>query len=97
MKKVTTGLVAAGHNVTVVSPGQDVSSENLHYIYMEKVYDRVYNALDESKTDFFEIGKINPFLMFFFLSDWVYNSCTGFVESDGWQILKNYPDDFKVS
>lgn len=96
LKKVSTGLVAAGHNVTVVSPGADVSSENLHYIYMEKVYDRVYKPLDENKVDFFEIGLINPFLNFFFLSDWVLNSCRGFVESDGWNTLKNYPDDFKV-
>ncbi len=96
MKKVTTGLVAAGHNVTVVCPGADVSSENLHYIYMEKVYNRVYSTLEEKKIDFFEIGQINPFLQFLFLSDWVTSSCKGFVESDGWEQLKNYPNDFKV-
>ncbi|KAJ6642230.1 UDP-glucuronosyltransferase 1-6 [Pseudolycoriella hygida] len=95
LKKVTAGLVAAGHNVTVVTPGTDVSSENLHYIYMEKVYDMVYKPLDESGTDFFDFGLMNPFLQFLFLSDWVTNSCKGFVASDGWQVLKNYPDDFK--
>lgn len=63
---------------------------------MEKVYDRVYKPLEENNVDFFEIGHINPFLQFFFLSDWVCNSCRGFVESDGWNTLKNYPDDFKV-
>lgn len=63
---------------------------------MEKVYDKVYKSLEESGTDFFEIGLINPFIQFLFLSDWVCNSCKGFVESDGWQTLKNYPNDFKV-
>lgn len=94
-KKVTAGLVAAGHNVTVVCPGPEVSSENLTYIYMEKVYDKVYKPMEESKMDFFEIGNINPFLQFLVLSDWIVNSCKGFVESDGWQTLKNYPSDFK--
>lgn len=83
--------------MTVVSPGADVSSENLTYIYMEKVYDTVYKPMEESKVDFFEIGTINPFLQFLFLSDWIVNSCTGFVTSDGWQTLKNYPSDFKVT
>lgn len=93
-KKVTAGLVAAGHNVTVVTPGADVSSENLHYIYMEKVYDAVYKSTED--VDFFEIGQINSFLQFWFLSGWITNSCTGFVQSEGWETLKNYPKDFKV-
>lgn len=83
--------------MTVVSPGRDVSSENLHYIYMEKVYDSVYKALEEKETNLFELGQTNPFLQFLFLSDWVCNTCKGFVQSEGWETLKNYPDDFKVS
>lgn len=93
---MTAGLVAAGHNVTVVSPGAQTSSENLHYIHMEKVYDRINKPLEASKTDLFDFGNTNPFLQFLFLSHWTVNSCKGFVESDGWQTLKNYPNDFKV-
>lgn len=91
------GLVAAGHNVTVVSPGKDVSSKNLHFIHMEKVYDRVYNALDEAGVNFFDIGLTNPFLQFLYLPDWPINTCLGLVESDGWDTLSKYPNDFKVS
>lgn len=83
--------------MTVVTPGADVSSENLHYIYMEKVYDRVYSSLEETGSDFFEFGLTNPFLQFLFLAEWTCNSCKGFVESEGWEVLKNYPNVFKVS
>lgn len=96
MKKVTTALVAAGHNVTVVFPGEDESSENLHYIHMEKVHDIVYEAMEKNNVNFTEIGRMNPFIHFFFLSDLILNSCRGFVESSGWETLKNYPSDFKV-
>lgn len=94
-----TGLVVAGHNVTVVSPGTDMSSENFHHIYMEKVYDKVHNECEEGlTTDAFELEDISPFTRFLSSDDWKGNSCKcqGFVESDGWKLLKSYPNDFKV-
>lgn len=97
-KKVTAALVAAGHNLTVVTPQADVSSHNVHYIYMEKVYESVYRTFtsDSKNIDPFDFGQTNPFAQLSLYCGWLYNICSGFVESDGWETLKNYPNDFKV-
>lgn len=97
-KKVTSALVASGHNVTVVTPQADVSSHNLHYIYMDKVYESVYKAFttDSQNVDPFDFGQTNPFAQLSLYCGWLYSICSGFVESEGWEILKNYPNDFKV-
>lgn len=94
-RKVTAGLVAVGHNVTVVT-GTDVSSDNLHYIHMDKVYNAVYKA-SESNVDFLEMGDVNPFSQFSFFHTWITQTCKGLIKSEGWEILKNYPKDFKAS
>lgn len=97
-KKVTAGLVANGHNVTVVTPEADVSSENLHYIYMDKVYESVYKSFTlDTNVDIFSYGESNAFTQISQYCGWLLNICRGFIESEGWELLKNYPKDFKVS
>lgn len=98
-KKVTAGLVARGHNVTVVTPQADISTHNVHYIYMEKVYETVYKSFvsDSKNVDPFDFSQTNPFAQLASYCGWMYNICSGFVESDGWETLKNYPNDFTVS
>lgn len=83
--------------MTVITPEADVSSHNLHYIYMDKVYESVYKTFTTSENaDPFNFGKTNPFTQLTLYCGWLYNICSGFVESDGWEALKNYPNDFKV-
>lgn len=65
---------------------------------MDKVYEIVYKSFisDSKNVDHFDFGQENPFAQLSSYCGWMYNICRGFVQSDGWEMLKNYPDDFKV-
>lgn len=96
-KSVTTVLAAKGHNITVVSADQDTSADNIHYIYMDKVYETFYTADDGAdELNFFDLGSQNVVSQ---LLDGVKISiriCSGFVKSSGWEQLSRYPHEFKV-
>lgn len=97
MNKVSIALAARGHNVTAVSGDIDKEpTPNLHYIHLEKMYDTLYAAGGELDINFIEYGNTNPWSQFGPFYEYSYLSCMGIFASQGWQQLKDYPDDFKV-
>lgn len=69
------GLSDRGHNITVLSPDLDTSPPaNVHYIYMEGVYDYLHN---ETNIDFVAMHKDNAIKNAANLYDYGIVSCLG--------------------
>lgn len=94
-KSLTNALASKGYNITALSPDQDVSTTNVHYIHMEKVYQTIYNP-DAEKINFVEMGDQNVYDWLSEFAGFSIATCVGHVTSDGWKQLENYPNDFKV-
>lgn len=90
-RQIFVSLINKGHNLTILSPDIDKeSTPNLHYIWSEKVYSTLYNGSDA--INIMDMADENAVMSF---HKWALLSCKGFFESDGFQRLLNYPDDFK--
>lgn len=89
-------LAVIGHNITFVSCDADESQPNIHFIHMEKVYETVA-ASDDFELNIFEMGFKNIILQYFDTPELTIAVCDGLVQSNGWQQLNNYPNDFKVN
>lgn len=95
---MVTALAAKGHNITIVSGEEDTSADNVHYIYMDKVYETFYNA-DKAADElsFFDLGTSQSVVAQFLAgTKFSIVICNGFLKSSGWEQLSSYPDDFKV-
>lgn len=89
-------LAAKGYNITSISADIDKTpTPNVHYLHLDKVYDRLYNT-EDVEFNYIEIGKVNPWLSMKPFYDFSLLSCEGAAMSSGWKQLQNYPDDFKV-
>uniref|UniRef100_A0A7G3B2Y9 UDP-glucuronosyltransferase n=1 Tax=Lutzomyia longipalpis TaxID=7200 RepID=A0A7G3B2Y9_LUTLO len=99
IRTLTTALAARGHNVTSLSPDiEENTPENLHYLHLDRVYEVLYNPEDEDfgeEMDFFEMGKINPYLQMLIYFDFPVQTMKGVLKSKGFHQLLAYPDDFK--
>lgn len=96
LSRVTNALALKGYNVTVLSADIERKPvKNLHYLHLDKVYDRLYNDKD-FLVNFIEIGKLNPWFFLGKLYEFCWATCEGAVISSGWKRLRDYPDDFKV-
>lgn len=89
------GLAAKGHNVTFVSP--DVSKDvkpNVHYVYLEKVYDSFYSEPQDNDImlDFAHHSAHRSIIEFVPMCA---QTCRGILASKGLEDLLNYPKDFK--
>lgn len=84
--------------MTVLSPDEDSSSTNLHYIHMEQVYELLYNSneTEEEEVNFVDMGLQGAYSMISELAEFSQVFCIGQIRSRGWKQLENYPDDFKV-
>lgn len=89
-------MAAKGYNITSISADIDKSATpNVHYLHLDKVYDRLYNS-EDVQFNYIEIGKVNPWVSIKAFYDFTMMSCEGSVISSGWKQLENYPNDFKV-
>lgn len=88
-------LAVGGHNITFVSCDADESQHNLHFIHMEKVYETVAIS-DGMELNIFETGIKNIILQYFDTPELIIAVCDGLTQSNGWQQLNDYPNDFKV-
>ncbi len=90
-------LAAKGHNITVVSGDEDTSSDNIHYIHMEKVYEAFY-TVDEGaeERDFFDMGSQSIASQLIDAVKFSLSICNGHLKSKGWEQLNSYPENFKV-
>lgn len=97
IKSLTIELASKGYNITSLSSDVDaIKTENLHYLYMNGVYDAMYNGTAE-ESDLIAMGDKSPYQMVSLVSDFFYSACKGTIKSRGYQQLLEYPDDFKVS
>lgn len=97
LKNVVTALAARGHNVTSLSPDEEPSSESIHYIHMDKVYETLYSAEETGEEiNFFEMGQQGFVEQLYGGVKFILPMCTGYLQSTGWEVLSRYPDDFKV-
>ncbi|CAO1431481.1 unnamed protein product [Diamesa hyperborea] len=88
------GLARKGYNLTIVSVDIDkITLPNMHYIHMEKVYDALYNGSEQ--IDLLEMSKENSFEAINSMHNFGYISCLGILNSNGLDVILNYPDDFK--
>lgn len=81
--------------MTALSPDEDVSTANLHYIHMERVYYDLYSNEDE-QYNYVEMGERPALEVVMEFSKMGVDVCTSHVSSNGWKQLENYPDNFKV-
>lgn len=96
LSRVTNALALKGYNVTVLSPDIEQNAvANLHYLHLDKVYDRLYNS-DDMDMNLLDFGKLSPWFHFGPLFEYYWNTCEGAVVSSGWKQLRDYPSDFKV-
>ncbi|XP_070502277.1 UDP-glucosyltransferase 2-like [Chironomus tepperi] len=91
-------LAARGHNVTFLSA--DIVSnppENLHYIHMEYQYNVFKDLLpDVDMGDFFkEFAKMGRFANMIMMSGFGYDVCKTIAKNKGFQVIMDYPSDFK--
>lgn len=94
---MTIELASKGYNITSLSSDVDsVPTENLHYLYMNGVYDAIYNSSAE-ESDLIALGDNSPYKMIHLITDFFYLACNGAIKSRGYLQLLQYPDDFKVS
>lgn len=80
--------------MTIFSP--DIDSEktpNLHYIWADKTYSTIYNG--SQGMSIMDWANENSFSAVVTLWDFADVTCKGFLRSDGFKTLMNYPDNFK--
>lgn len=72
--------------------------ENLHYLHMNGVYERIYNvSSDERKeNELIEMGQTSPWILIPMLHQYFVPICKVFIESIGYKKLLDYPSNFKV-
>lgn len=96
-RSLINGLASKGFNVTVVAADQDVSSTNIHYIHMERVYEIFYTNDRSEEINFVDLGDKNVFTQIQEYSKYSTDMCLGNLRSNGWKQLENYPDNFQVT
>lgn len=94
-KTIVAELAAQGYNVTVVCADEEESSDNIHYIHMDKVFETLYAAATEDNFFGTENKGIGSQLLD--SAKFSLSICMGYLKSSGWELLSNYPDDFKVT
>lgn len=62
---------------------------------MNGVYESIHNASSE-ESDFFEMGKITPWLLVPTMQEYFLPICKVYIESQGYKKLLDYPNNFKV-
>lgn len=88
------GLARKGYNLTIVSVDIDkITLPNMHYIHLEKTYDALYNS--DEKIDLLEMANENSFDAIKSMNNFGHLSCLGMLNSNGLDVILNYPDDFK--
>lgn len=90
------GLASKGYNLTVVSADKDVSSTNIRYIHMERVYETFHTNDRTEEINFVDLGDTNVFDQIQEYAKYSTDMCLGNLRSEGWKQLENYPDNFKV-
>lgn len=91
-KNLYQALAARGHNITVLAADVDKKNDNknIHYIHAD-----AYSRFDSvSLLDMVSDG-MSPFFAVMFTGNYYETSCRGFLASDGFKTLLNYPDNFK--
>lgn len=63
---------------------------------MEKVYETVETS-DDFELNIFDVGIKNIILQYFDTPELIIAVCDGLTQSNGWQKLNSYPNDFKVN
>lgn len=93
-KVLIEGLAEKGHNITMVSVDNDKNPPpNVHYIYLEAVYETLYGG--ESTIDLLAMSDEKSFEAIQSLYVWCDQCCQGILNSKGLDIILNYPNDFK--
>lgn len=93
-KVLIKGLVAQGHNITMVSVDNDKNPPpNVHYIFLEAVYETLYGA--GSTINIMEMSDQRSFDSIRGNYEWYEGNCNGIIKSKGLDIILNYPNDFK--
>lgn len=96
IKSLTTELASKGYNVTSLSSDVDSTNiPNLHYLHMNGVYEALNNASSE-ENDLIELGQITPWILVPTLQQYFIPVCKVYIESQGYQKLLDYPNNFKV-
>lgn len=97
IKSLTIELASKGYNITSLSSDVDsTKTENLHYLYMNGVYDEIYNSSAE-ESDLLAMGSNGRYQMISLVNDFFYLGCKGAIKSRGYHQLLQYPDNFKVN
>lgn len=93
-KNLYQALANRGHNITVLSANIDEKNDNknIHYIHAD-----AYKAFDFTSMNMLDMvyDGMSPFTTVMFAGGFYETSCKGYLESDGFQTLLSYPDDFK--
>lgn len=66
---------------------------NIHYIFMEAVYDTLYG--DNNSVDLLEMADESPIEAIYGILGFCEINCEGILNSKGLDIILNYPSDFK--
>lgn len=89
------GLAEKGYNITMVSVDNDKNPKpNIHYIYLEKVYETIYTG-DESSV-LLDMADQRAIEALYGVYEWCDASCDGILKSNGLDVIMNYPNDFKL-
>lgn len=95
--KLSIALAEKGYNVTSLSSDVDaVSTPNLHFLHLDKLYETIYAEDEEIVSNFFEFGKQSAWSVIRLMTDSSEQMSKGMFLSSGWRQLLVYPDDFKV-
>uniref|UniRef100_A0A336LZ62 CSON008880 protein n=1 Tax=Culicoides sonorensis TaxID=179676 RepID=A0A336LZ62_CULSO len=93
-KNLYQALAQRGHNITVIAADIDKKNENknIHYIHAD-----AYKSIDFGNVTLLDtvFDEMSPFMTVIFAANYYKMSCDGFLKSDGFKTLLNYPDDFK--
>lgn len=98
MRTLSTELVRHGHNVTSLScdVDQETPPGNLTYIHLEKMYEKIYGAIDPDQPfDIFDYADLGTWTKLIISRIWNVNIFQGTVQSEGFQTLLDYPADFQ--
>ena len=88
------GLARKGFNMTMVSVDDDKNPEpNIHYIFMEATYDTIYGG--DNSIDLMEMSDESSLHSVFDIYGFAEINCDGILNSNGLNIILNYPNDFK--
>lgn len=95
-RALANGLAAQGHNVTVLSFSVESNPmRNVHYIHLERGYDALYGNGSE-KNDIMARHVQNAFQAVISTYKFCRLGCIGALNSEGFQQLLNYPDNFSL-